>query len=42
MHLEADISKLQADIGYAPSYSFEEGIMKTIDWYKYEQNSQKE
>ena len=42
MHLEADISKLQADIGYAPSYSFEEGIMKTIDWYKYEKNSQKE
>lgn len=34
MHLEADISKLRADTGFAPSFSFEEGIAKTIDWYR--------
>lgn len=34
MHLEADISKLKADTGFTPSFSFEEGIEKTIDWYR--------
>ncbi len=36
MHLEADITKLQTDIGYAPHFSFEEGIARTIEWYKSE------
>lgn len=34
MHLEADISKLTAETGFAPHYSFEEGVAKTIEWYR--------
>lgn len=37
MHLQADISALQADIGFAPKTPFAEGIRKTIDWVKREQ-----
>jgi len=29
----ADISKAQKLIGYEPTYSFEEGIERTVDWY---------
>lgn len=36
MHLEADISKLRADTGFMPRYTFEEGITKTIEWYRKE------
>jgi dTDP-glucose 4,6-dehydratase len=28
-----DSSKLQADLGWQPSVTFEEGLSKTIDWY---------
>lgn len=31
MHLQADISSIQADTGFAPSVSFETGIKHTID-----------
>ena len=34
MYLCADISELQEDTGYTPSTSFEDGIAKTIAWYK--------
>jgi nucleoside-diphosphate-sugar epimerase len=34
MHLCADISNLTADTGFLPKVSFEQGIQKTIDWYK--------
>lgn len=34
MHLEADISKLQKDVGFYPRISFEEGICKTVQWYR--------
>ena len=34
MHLEADISELQMDTGFAPRTEFAEGIRKTIDSYK--------
>lgn len=37
MHLQADISVLQADTGFAPKTPFAEGIRKTIDWVKREQ-----
>lgn len=37
MHLQADISALQADTGFAPKTPFAEGIRKTIDWVKREQ-----
>lgn len=34
MHLCADISELQGDTGFVPAYSFEEGIQKTINWWR--------
>lgn len=34
MYLCADIEKLQQDTGFAPQVSFEEGIRRTLDWYK--------
>lgn len=33
-HSNADISKAKLLLGYNPSYTFEEGIELTIDWYK--------
>lgn len=32
MNISADISKLQSDTGFKPSYSFEEGILKTYNF----------
>ena len=29
-----DASKIKKDLGWKPEYSFEEAIMKTIDYYK--------
>ena len=40
MHLQADISALQADTGFEPRTSFSEGIRETIDWVKKEQEKQ--
>ena len=34
MHLEADVSKLEEDLGYTPLTSFEQGIEKTIKYHK--------
>lgn len=34
MRLEADISELSNDTGFAPQIEFEEGIRRTVDWYK--------
>ena len=34
MKLVADIDALKEDTGFKPDYSFEEGIRKTITWYK--------
>lgn len=34
MYLCADISDLVSDTGYAPETLFEDGIKKTIEWYK--------
>ena len=34
MHLEADISGLQADTGWVPEVTFEDGIERVIDFYK--------
>lgn len=36
MNLCADIGNLQADTGFAPRYTFEEGIRETISWIKQE------
>lgn len=34
MYLCADITELRKDTGFEPKVKFEEGIKKTIDWYK--------
>lgn len=34
MKLVADISELKNDTGFQPSVTFEDGIKKTLDWYK--------
>ncbi len=34
MHLCADITELKEDTGFEPQVSFEEGIQRTIDWYR--------
>ena len=34
MRLEADISELSRDTGFTPQIEFEEGIRRTVDWYK--------
>lgn len=31
---QADISKIKKDLGWEPGISLEDGIIKTIDWYK--------
>lgn len=36
MHLQADISELQRDTGFVPETSYEEGILKTVQWIKNE------
>lgn len=33
-HLECDIRELTADTGFVPKYSFSEGIINTIEWFK--------
>lgn len=38
MYLQADITSLQADTGFAPRISFAEGIQKTVSWIKEERN----
>lgn len=34
MYLCADIEELKEDTGFVPEYTFEEGILETIRWYK--------
>jgi nucleoside-diphosphate-sugar epimerase len=36
MHLEADISRLRAATGWEPKVSLEEGLRRTVEWYKTE------
>jgi len=33
MRYAIDASKLEEEIGWKPSITFEEGLSKTIDWY---------
>ncbi|MEQ8235803.1 MAG: NAD-dependent epimerase/dehydratase family protein [Syntrophomonadaceae bacterium] len=35
MHLCADITNLTADTGFTPEISFEDGIRKTIEWFRF-------
>jgi len=34
MHLQADISRLQMATGWVPQVSLEEGLKRTVNWYK--------
>lgn len=34
MNLRADIASLERDTGYKPEVSFEDGIGRTVDWYR--------
>ena len=38
MHLEADISKIAEDTGWKPKVEFEDGIRRTIEFYKIEEH----
>lgn len=40
MYLCADIENLTRDTGFLPQYTFEEGIMETIQWYKRKNNKE--
>src|ERR1700757_5104045 len=33
-HSLADISKAEAGLGYTPKVDFEEGLLRTVDWYR--------
>ena len=33
-----DYSKLEKELGYKPSVTFEEGLRQTIDWYQQNEN----
>ena len=33
-HSLADISKAAAGFGYKPSVNFDEGLRRTVDWYR--------
>jgi nucleoside-diphosphate-sugar epimerase len=42
MHLCADISELEQDTGFKIQYSFQDGIMETIEWIKKEKKNEKD
>jgi UDP-glucose 4-epimerase len=33
-HSRADISAIRRDLGYEPAFPFEEGLRRTLDWYR--------
>ncbi len=35
-HSLADLSRIQQHLGYRPTVSFEEGLRRTVDWYKHQ------
>jgi UDP-glucose 4-epimerase len=34
MHLEADITRLRTDVGWSPRVGLEEGLRRTVEWYR--------
>jgi nucleoside-diphosphate-sugar epimerase len=34
MHLQADIARLQEDLGWSPCVALEEGLRRTVEWYR--------
>lgn len=39
MHSLADISKAEAGLGYRPKVNFEEGLRRTVEWYRTEMST---
>ena len=35
-HSLADVSKAEAGLGYRPTVDFEEGLRRTVEWYRKE------
>jgi UDP-glucose 4-epimerase len=35
-HSQADISAAVAELGHAPRFSIEEGLRRTLEWYRRE------
>jgi len=33
-HSRARIERIRADLGFEPSVTFEDGLKKTLDWYR--------
>jgi nucleoside-diphosphate-sugar epimerase len=40
-HSLADLSRTERHLGYKPKVSFEEGLRRTVDWYKGQQKAAK-
>ena len=40
-HSLADISRAQAKLKYQPLVNFEEGLRRTVEWYRNSESSQK-
>jgi nucleoside-diphosphate-sugar epimerase len=34
MHLEANIGRLRETVGWSPAISLEEGLAKTVQWWR--------
>ena len=33
-HSRADIGAIRRDLGYEPAFAFEEGLARTLEWYR--------
>jgi nucleoside-diphosphate-sugar epimerase len=40
-HSLADLSRTEKHLGYKPKVNFEEGLRRTVDWYKGQQKAAK-
>ena len=34
MHLQADVGRLRADLGWSPRVGLDEGLRRTVEWYR--------
>jgi UDP-N-acetylglucosamine/UDP-N-acetyl-alpha-D-glucosaminouronate 4-epimerase len=39
MHSLADLSRTEKHLGYKPCVDFEEGLQRTVDWYREQQSA---
>jgi UDP-glucose 4-epimerase len=33
-HSRADVTAIQRDLGYEPAFTFEQGLARTLEWYR--------